>query len=395
MHTHQQEIALLLYRFCAGEVLSQKEQIRLDEWLDAAPENRETLDTLQRDSWLQPSLLQYARMEEEKETDWEIFARKIEPATTVHVRRINRTWMKYAAAFLLLLAVGSWLWLRQSNNNRKQKNTTIAATAIKPGQEGAVLTLADGSRINLDSLGNGWQTQQSGTTLKLENGKLAYNSRAGATESYNTIATPNGRQFHVQLPDGSHVWLNAASSLTYPTVFSGNRRQVSVTGEVYFEVKSDAKQPFLVQTDDQSTVEVLGTGFNLNAYANESVTKTTLVEGSILVKTGTEQALLKPGQQAVYNTATHNNIHIRDADTEQELAWKNGFFNFNNEDIPAFLRQLERWYDIDVIIDGAIPSMKFKGGLDRSNSLQEILKVLSKLNIPYKLEGRVLSVGTK
>ena len=398
MPTHHQQIASLVYRYCSGDPLAEEEQSELNNWLLASPENRETLEKLQREEWLQQAIRQWAKMEKEKETDWQSFAGRMEdaaPGQIPAIRRIQRSWLKYAAALLLLLAAGAWLWLGRSEKNNTETISPVAATDIGPGKDGAVLTLADGRKIELDSIGNGWQIQEKGTTLKMENGKLEYRPGAAPEVSYNTISTPNGRQFHVQLPDGSHVWLNAASSLTYPTAFNGNRRQVQITGEVYFDVVANPIQPFLVQVDDRTSVEVLGTGFNVNAYANEAVMKTTLVEGSVRVKAGQEQAILQPGQQAINHPGQSTDIRVVAADTEQELAWKNGFFNFNNEDIPAFLRQLERWYDIQVIIDGTIPSMKFKGGLDRNTSLSEILKVLSKLNIPYKLEGKTLSVGNK
>ncbi|QEC43246.1 FecR family protein [Pseudobacter ginsenosidimutans] len=398
MPTHHQQIAALLYRYCSGEPLADEEQSALDNWLLASPANREVMEKLQREDWLQQSMQQWAKMEKEQETDWQSFAGRIgfaEPLETPGIRKMQWTWLKYAAAVLLLLAVGAWLWLSQSEKRSSVTTAPVAVADIKPGKDGALLTLADGSQIRLDSIGNGWQIQENGTTLKMENGKLAYRSGNGSELAYNTISTPNGRQFHVQLPDGSHVWLNAASSLTYPTSFNGNKRQVQITGEVYFDVAPNPKQPFMVQVDASTSVEVLGTVFNVNAYANETVMRTTLVEGSIRIKAGQEQVLLQPGQQALYQQGKSTGIRIVEADTEQELAWKNGFFNFNNEDIPAFLRQLERWYDIHVIIDGTIPSMKFKGGLDRNTSLSEILKVLSKLNIPYRLEGKTLSVGNK
>lgn len=308
------------------------------------------------------------------------------------VRLLKTTWFRYAAAIIILLGAGAWLFLTLNKrtdavltNNDKQP-----AEKVIPGKDGAVLTLADGTQVVLDSLGNGIVADQNGSQVLLKDGSLAYRATAkpSAEPSYNTMSTPNGRQFRLVLPDGSKVWLNAASSIRYPTVFARNERVVAIKGEAYFEVEKNKNAPFKVKVNDATVVEVLGTGFNINAYENEEAIKTTLIQGAVKVNTQP----LTPGQQAeVYPDETLKVVN--GVDTSRTMAWKNGYFDFSNADLPVMMRQLERWYDITVTYKGQIPRIVFKGQMDRNVQLADVIRFLTAFGIKTSLQGRTLFIS--
>ncbi|WEK35166.1 MAG: FecR domain-containing protein [Candidatus Pseudobacter hemicellulosilyticus] len=330
-------------------------------------------------------------------------------------RRLIPRWYWAAAASVLLFSAGAYFWL-----NRPKPVTgdqQLVSSDIRPGRDGAILTLSDGTQVVLDSLANGLVAKQSGSQVLLKDGQLAYDaSEATATKAsaivYNTMSTPKGRQFNLQLPDGTKVWLNAASSLRFPTVFSGKERRVEITGEAYFEVVQNAKQPFLVSVDGGAAVEVLGTSFNVNAYDNEASINTTLLEGRVRVtKTGSQKAkdassandpsvILQPGQQAQLFTdrATqpgqppNRPIAVVTVNVEKTMAWKNGLFNFEGEGLRDVMRQLERWYDIEVVYERGVPDITFGGEITRGVSLQGLLSGLEGSEVHFRIEGRKLIV---
>jgi len=312
------------------------------------------------------------------------------------IRRL-RTYLKYAAAVILLAGLGTWFYFNERKNIPPTAGTTPVRDGndIAPGGDRAVLTLSDGTTITLDSVSNGPLAWQGGMqVVKLPRGRLSYLTDAGHTtgngkESRNTLTTPKGGQYQLILPDGTHVWLNASSSLTYPTVFTDNERTVAVTGEAYFEIAKDKSRPFLVNINDRTRIEVLGTQFNVNAYSNEPGINTTLLEGSVRMISGAENAVLQPGQQA---RLTQHLTIIDNIDVDQQTAWKNGRFDFNGLDLPTIMRQLERWYDIDVKYAGPISHEVFEGRLTRDLSLSQVLKILTKMEVTWQLEGRTLTI---
>lgn len=313
----------------------------------------------------------------------------IEPVHRIH---FFRKWGWAAASVLLLMCIGTYLWVTHINN-KETSVIVLTASDTAPGSDGAILTLADGKQVVLDSLNNGVIASQNGSDVILHNGLLAYDLTDKLTKGveYNTITTPNGRQFAATLPDGTRVWLNAASSIRYPTVFTKHERAVEVTGEVYMEVMADKSKPFLVRVNDLE-VQVLGTSFNINAYHDEPNIKTTLLDGSIKVMEKEQPhsgVILQPGQQVVYN----ENITVNKAvDIEQVVAWKNGVFNLNGATLEAFMRQIARWYDLKVVYKGAVPYEIFKGKMGRDLQLSQILQVLSLYNIQYKLSEKTITI---
>ncbi|MBX3256770.1 MAG: FecR domain-containing protein [Chitinophagaceae bacterium] len=296
-----------------------------------------------------------------------------------------------AASVVLILA--SVLFFRTINKKSNAPASAIATVVdIGPGRDGAILTLADGTRLLLDSLDNGVIATQNGVQAVLKNGRLAYKEvkeRVAGETVYNTMTTPKGRQYHMTLPDGTQVWLNAASSVYFPTVFSDKKRDITITGEVYLEVAPDSRRPFTV-TAGKTNIEVLGTHFNVMAYENEAVMKTTLAEGSVQLTHGGNKLTLLPGQQArVVGNITRL---VKDVDMEAELAWKNGWFNFKYMDIQTVMKQVERWYDITVQYEGRIPEKRFNGELPRNVRLSELLEMLRFSEVKFVLQGEVLTI---
>ncbi|MBS1565998.1 MAG: FecR domain-containing protein [Bacteroidetes bacterium] len=313
------------------------------------------------------------------------------------VRRIDffrMPWFRYAAAIIILVGAGLWLRSISNGSHAPAADDKKAQAAIVPGKDGAVLTLADGTQVVLDSVPNGVVAAQNGTQVVVKNGLLAYNptTSPSARVSYNSVATPKGRQFRLVLPDGSRVWLNAASFIKYPTVFSGGERLVEVKGEAYFEIEKDVARPFRVKMNDAAAVEVLGTSFNVNAYENEDAIRTTLLEGAVRINAYKHLQMLKPGQQAQVYPNEH--IDVADGvDVSQVVAWKNGYFDFDKVDLRVMLRQLERWYDITVNYEGNPPAMVFKGTMDRNIQLSDIIRFLNASGIKTRLEGRALIIS--
>lgn len=303
-----------------------------------------------------------------------------------------------AAAAILLVGVAGFLYL----NEKDTVPPTVVKTSpeihdIGPGSNKATLTLADGSVITLDDAQQGAVAKQTGITItKTADGRLVYTmlaDPAGLSKlpvSYNKIETPQGGQYRIDLPDGTKVWLNAASSLRYPTAFSGTERRVELSGEAYFEVVHNKSMPFTV-VSGQQTVEVLGTHFNINSYGDEQAIKTTLVEGAVRVANSRSSSVLKPGQQAVLDK-DNQVIAVSEANTEAVIAWKNGYFHFNRVNIKDIMKELARWYDIEVVYEGEIPADEFVGKIRRSVSLSQSLKMLKLSRIHFRIEGRKIII---
>ncbi|SIN87415.1 FecR family protein [Chitinophaga niabensis] len=296
-----------------------------------------------------------------------------------------------AAASVIVLAVIAAVFYY----NREPQARTLAQQEqqpdVHPGGNRATLQLGDGTVIALDSANEGELTRQGNTRIiKLANGQLAYQGGdEHAVPVFNTITTPNGGQYQIELPDGSKAWLNAASSLRFPSYFAGGERVVELEGEGYFEIAANAAQPFRVKIRE-GVVEVLGTSFNINAYADESAARTTLLQGAVKVHKGTAAMLLKPGQQAVMSNGTIT--RLPNADTEQAIAWKNGFFQFDGIGLPELMRQISRWYNLEVKFEGKIPEREFAGKISRDVNLQDVLKALQINGVNFKRTGNILVV---
>lgn len=379
--------------------LTDEERLILEEWLKENPENAVLLQQMASEPWLTQELDRFKAYDD---TESRIKVKGIldqqlsVPAPNVHRVHLLRTaWFRYASALLLIAATATFLYrINTSSEKAAVKQLAQQATSIQPGGNKAMLTLADGSTIILDSAANGNLVSQGGIKiLKLDDGALAYSGEGqleGGEALYNTISTPIGGQYQIALSDGTKVWLNASSSIRFPTTFS-KERTVDITGEAYLEVSANKNSPFIVKSLG-TTIEVLGTSFNVNAYKDEAGMQTTLLDGSVRVKKADKQFLLKPGQQA--NVVADNAIQIlNDIDVRQVVAWKNGYFDFNNADVPVMMRQLERWYDIQVTYVGNLPDVIFKGKMDRNVELTDVVRFLKSFGIKTELQGRRLIIS--
>ncbi|MBN9379200.1 MAG: FecR domain-containing protein [Chitinophagaceae bacterium] len=302
--------------------------------------------------------------------------------------RSTPTWRWVVAAAAVVMAVMAGAYLLGS---KERKPAVVKAKVYKndvaPGVNGAVLRLSDGSEIVLDSVGNGEVSRQGNTkVIKQTGGQLVYQDAGkGDVVLYNTLSTAKGKQFRVVLPDGTKVWLNAYSSIHYPTSFTGEHRLVEITGEVYFEVAANAAMPFIVKTHREE-VTVLGTQFNINSYEDEPAEKATLLEGAIQISRASGQVVLRPGQQASMGPSAAG-IAVAEVNTEDVVAWKNGYFHFDNADIQTVMRQLTRWYDVEVKFNGVPPTTgDFKGEIGRSLTLAQVLKILEQTRVHFRIE---------
>ena len=297
---------------------------------------------------------------------------------------------RVAASILVLLTVGLFV----ARQMKKEPGTGAIAQKrdLVPGGNKAMLTLANGSKVDLTNTQNGAIAKQPGSSVTKQNGLLSYKAAAGSdsavTVSYNTLTTPKGGQYQLTLVDGTKVWLNAASSLKFPTVFTGSERVVELSGEAYFEVVHNAKQPFKVKTARQ-VIQDVGTEFNVNAYNDEQVAATTLVQGKVKIYAGGSQTMINPGQQ-YSNSATGAEVKS-DVDIDEVTAWKNGMFQFDNADIKTIMRQVGRWYNVDVEYQGQITPATYHGRIARSSNASAVLKILELSGINFTIErGKII-----
>jgi len=304
----------------------------------------------------------------------------------IHFRR-SRWWA--AAAIIIMLATGSYFMFFDKKTNNQDKIVNNLPTDVEaPKGTKATITLADGRVISIDSLST--IDQANIKVTKTQDGQIVY-AGLGNEVVFNTLSNPRGSKvIDLVLNDGSHVWLNAGSSLTYPVAFIGKDRKVSITGEAYFEVTKDSR-PFTVSKGDMK-VEVLGTHFNVNAYDDESDIKITLLEGSVnvLPRASARGTVIKPGQQA--KVANSQLSIVNNIDVEAVMAWKNGLFSFNRADLPTVMRQLSRHYDVEVQYEGKIPALEFGGKMQRDLNLSQVLRLLEKNEVHFRIEGRKIIV---
>lgn len=380
MKVDPDQITAILYKHAREEALSTAEKELLEKWLQQSVANRDLLEQLQDEQEVGRYL---AVMMDEQHTESAFQSFKNNKLTTRTIRLYPRRW---AAAAAIILVLGTATYFLATRH--QQAAPVVQTQEILPGREGATLTLADGSTILLDTVHSGVMALQGGITARVANGKLSYEGNSGQM-AYNKIATPKARQYQLVLPDGTEVWLNAASAIRFPTVFTGRQRKVEITGEAYFEVAQNRKTPFVVSVNNAMAVEVLGTHFNVNAYDNEDHIATTLLEGAVKVIKGNEQRIMSPGEQAQVKA----NIYItKNVDTGKVIAWKNGVFDFDNTPLEAVMRQLERWYDIEVVYENGVPDVQLIGKMTKDVPLNGLLKNLKELGVRYRIEGRTLTV---
>jgi ferric-dicitrate binding protein FerR (iron transport regulator) len=322
------------------------------------------------------------------------------PARIAIYRVAYRRWVSAAAVLLTAGSVGYYAF----HTDRPALPKVVASRPspvkndIAPGSNRAVLTLAGGNQIVLNGAKNGVLTQQGNTrVVKLDNGQLAYDADGRSTGSnsnvapvYNTVTTPRGGEYQVILPDGTKVWLNAASSLRFPTAFSDKDRTVQVTGEAYFEVAADKDKPFVVQAGETRT-RVLGTHFDVMAYGDEKAIRTTLLEGSVRMDKGGLGTLLKPGEQGAFDGGT-GVLTTKNVNVNAAIAWKDGYYYFDRTKMEDVMRQISRWYDVDIVYQGSIPQDEIVGKIPRTAHVSEVLHIMELIGIHFQIDGKKIIV---
>jgi len=372
--------------------LSEPQKEKLFEWVAESEENQKLLAEILNEQNLEQYLAEFAAYDAQAA----LIKLKSKRGTVKKMARATLPWLKIsvAASLLLMFSFGFWLY-------QKQQHLAHPVAQIKkditPGGNKAILTLANGTKIVLDSASTGKIAQQGGVVVtKTNDGKVIYNlarlnDSAPGAGGDNTISTPRGGQYQVILPDGSHVWLNAASSIRFPTAFAHNERKVEITGEVYFEITKDKRKPFRVLSEEQM-IEVLGTHFNVMAYADEKVIITTLLEGSVAVSNQKERVTIKPSQNVTLQRNS-NTLTVNQADAQAAVMWKNGYLYFDDEPIESIMRKVSRWYDVEIVYKGNIAGKTFGGNISKFKNVSELLEVLQATgSIHFQTEERRIIV---
>jgi len=395
-------ITTFLYKFAAGTNTDAEHQ-QFTEWLKTAPadEVEKVLDeynalAAQHNMDAGQLDLSVALQIESALDQYELG----KPPVYTKVRPLPwRRFASVAAAVLIFLVGSTAVWLMSRKNNKVSPSLSQVqppATQQKdllPGHNKAMLTLSNGAVVDLDDARAGKIARQGNAIAdKAANGELVYKIvEANSPEMvFNTLTTPKGGQFKLVLPDGSEVWLNAASSITYPTSFAGNERKVEITGEAYLEIAHNPAKPFIVNVSGME-VKVLGTHFNINAYNDEAAVKTSLLEGSISLSKGGNAVMLRPGQQAQMTRDASLKV-VNDVDMDEVVAWKNGFFAFNRADLQMVMRQIARWYDVDISYEGKIPERFFGGKIDRNINASDVLKILAESKVHFTISDKKIIV---
>jgi len=395
------DIASLIHKFLKDE-LDEREKLELQEWRDQSDVNNRIFEKLTGEEYLLAAVGDAYKIDSDEVAQQKINALiDQDQQATGYVQQTDRITLRsiwprlsVAAAILILLAVSA-IYIIKKNHQEAPVVAEVkkAKPDIAPGTYKATVTLADGSTVALDSASNAIISQQGGIAVKNNNGQLVYDAKSspvGGTGEvlYNTVSTAKGQTYPVLLSDNSRVWLNSESSIRFPVSFAPGERKVQITGEVYFEVAHDASKPFIASVNGVD-IQVLGTKFNINAYNDEEAIRTTLIEGSVRVSKGGQKKQIKPGQQA---QVISNDIKVVDnVDLDKITAWKQGLFAFKGDKLQDVMKDLARWYNIDVVYEGSgTQDVEITGNIFRNWNLSEVLKILSTLNIDSRIEGRKL-----
>ena len=375
------------------ETLTEIEHDELDKWVEASDDNMLLFEELTDEKNIEANLAWMDKVSTEQML--QSTKEKIQFIPEQKTKIKSYKWIYTVAASVILLIAGFWIYkISVKEKNKLSEVSKVTKTDIQPGGNNAILTLSDGSIVDLNKAQNGLLKNDNGASInKSADGEIAYTDSNSANKnpgSYNILSTPNGGQYKVQLPDGSMVWLNAASTLKYPTNFAGTERSVVLKGEAYFEIEKDINKPFKVTLADESEVKVLGTHFNVMAYENEKAKEVTLLEGSVQITKDYKILKLKPGQQGQINL---DEIElIASVDTEEVTGWKNGEFVFHDADIESIMRQVGRWYDVQIKYEANV-TQHFNATISRNEPVSRLLHILEETDkIHFKIENQTIYV---
>lgn len=372
--------------------LSNKQQKELDDWLDENPYNRKVFDRTKTQKTVFKDLEVFQKFN--VDLAWE----KFEDSTftkskenTLPDRILNTPFLKWlaACAALLLISLAAYYF----NNQFDTKYAVKVQQEINPASKGALLTLSNGKKVLLDTIQNGTIKLENGSTAEVIDGQLSYHQSENLNV-INNISTTSGRYYQMILADGTKVWLNANSSISFPSVFHGTTRTVKIQGEVYFEVTKNREMPFIVEASNGLRIEVTGTKFNLNTYADESSWKTTLIEGKVNVHFDGKVVTLHPGGQAKVDLKKNILAMTDKVNTDKAVAWISGLFNFEDASLPEIMREIQRWYDVEVEYKGPIQQIGFFGEISRKESLEDVIRALQESGVKLKLhkERRLITI---
>ena len=381
----------LISKYNSGQCTAEEKKLVEDwyqsfEWNDKGNSlNEENIERIKREVWF---AIQKSKIAVAPKNIPAIFPK---PASSLN-------WWQIASAAAIITAIAAIVFF-QTGPSKKIATAKLVETkqpetkAIQPGTSKAQLVLANGSVVSLDSARNMQFQEEDGTNIDKQSGKLVYTDAAVGNGKilFNTLSTPRGGEYQLVLPDGSKVWLNAASSIKFPTRFEGKERTVFLHGEAYFEVAKNKQMPFYVKLDNDIAVEVTGTHFNIMGYSDETEIKTTLEEGSVKVTHKNSTVLLSPSKQATMKRGDES-LAVSNADVAKELAWKNGMIEFEGEELPYIMRQLGRWYDVNINFANGIPKGTYKGAIRRQAPLSDVLEILKLAGVKFKMENKNLTV---
>jgi transmembrane sensor len=390
-------IGELIFKRLQGSITIE-ESVVLDQWSAESDANQELIDSFNDENILASKLTDFHpdnrilyRNQILKKIQQKQKAQQLrKPVHRVHF--LKTAWFRYASAILIILGIGSYILFSKKSVH---KPIVVAAQNKQPGSDKATLTLSDGRQIILDN-SNKENIADGRISIEKADGIITYNTAStietSAREVFNIMNTPRGGQYQLVLPDGSKVWLNSASSLKYPTVFQGKNRIVELSGEAYFDIKENKKNPFIVKTQ-KADVLVLGTEFNINSYSDEPDFSATLINGSVKISNGNDSMIISPGQQAQIKNSSSNILELNnDVDINQVTAWRKGIFEFKETTLDAISRQLTRWYDVEVLVEKGSRNLPLSGGITRKTSLENVLKILAANGVNHKWQNGKIKI---
>jgi ferric-dicitrate binding protein FerR (iron transport regulator) len=375
-------------RYCAG--VGVDDVAHWEQWIAAHPEKQEVVEQAR-----QLFVIMNGR-QGNLAAETAHFRELLKERAHEERRRIRRMrYRQFAAAAVLAGTIAAGWWFMARRDVPAKPQTAQAGHDVMPGRTRAQLQLGDGTTLNLDSMARNGLREKDGTRIGSRNGQLVYDASSDADGGeliYNTLQTPPGGEYELVLPDGSRVWLNAASSLRFPTRFSGNDRTVELSGEAYFEIAPNAAQPFFVQAVHGPKVAVLGTSFNISAYSDDPSIQTTLMTGKVkVISPQGKSVTLRPSQQARI-AGGGGDFTVMEADTDKIIAWKTGTFEFEDDDLYTVMKQLARWYDVEVKYEGNLPDKHYTGSIRRQSTLSQALRILKTAGINFSIDGRRIIV---